>query len=255
MLSTALSLALFAVLVQPGAPPAKPAGRYWTTNWSFEDVDVGKLTDRLGAIGIELGVPVDGTVSVEFRVGVPMTSLRDAAAYRVDGIVRSPDFQIDNLRLTGFESTVRYRDGKLAVSGLQGRLGRGTFAADGTAELVPRGQASVSAKIDDIDLQPILDLAGGDLPIAGGRVTGTAEFSGPVDKLSDLSRIRLDASVDGEDLIVEGLPPLQLHAGTVKLRGGVVTLDDIDARAPGQQPIRLTGSARIPDRFAARIKG
>ena len=250
MSPTAITLALLTVLAQPGgeAPaPAKPAGRYWTTNWSFEDVDVGKLTRRLGAIGIELGVPVEGGVTVKFRVGVPMSSLRDASAYRLDGVVTSPELQIDNLRFTEFESTVRYRDGTLNVSGLEGRLGRrGEFAAQGSAQLVPRGQARVSARVTSINLQPILDLAAADLPIAGGRVTGTANFSGPVDQLSDLSRITLEASVDGQDLAVDGLPPLQLHAGKVRLVGGVVTLQDVEAEAPGEQPIRLGGSARIP---------
>ncbi len=250
MSPTALTFALLTVLAQPGgeAPaPAKPAGRYWTTNWSFEDVDVGKLTRRLGAIGIELGVPVDGRVSVQFRVGVPMASLRDAAAYRVDGIVTSPNLQIDGLRLSEFESTIRYRDGTLNVSGLEGRLGRGgKFAADGSAQLVPRGTAQINAKVDSIDLQPILDLVGGELPVTGGEVTGTASFSGPVDKISDLSTIQLNAAVDGRGLIVDGLPPLGLHAGTVRLSGGVLTLDDVDAQAPGRQPIRLSGSARIP---------
>ena len=81
-------------------------GRYWTTRWEFENVDIDKLVGRLKSIGIDLGLRLRGTATVKLDVGIPLTSLRDGAAYRFDGTLTSPGLVIDDVELKDFETSM-----------------------------------------------------------------------------------------------------------------------------------------------------
>ena len=108
--------------------------RYWNTDWSFEDVDVGSLADRLESIGVRVPYDVRGRVTVEFKVGIPLDGLRTAAAYRIDGLIRSPDLAVDDLRLRDLTAHVVLRRGVLTIDEAQTFVDENAVDADGVID-------------------------------------------------------------------------------------------------------------------------
>ena len=108
--------------IPPEALPAANDYRRWTTDWEFEDIDVGKLVDRLESIGLELPIEVDGTVTVAFEVGIPITALRTLEGYQIRGVVRSPSFVIGSLRLDAYQTRVDLSGGVLSLSQVQAKV-------------------------------------------------------------------------------------------------------------------------------------
>ncbi len=139
-------------------------GRYWTTRWEFENVDIDKLVGRLKSIGIDLGLRLRGTATVNLDVGIPLTSLRDGAAYRFDGTLISPGLVIDDVELKDFETSISYRHGLATLTRLKSQVGgqdrqtSGTVEGRGSLQLVPRGDATAEIKINNLALSPVSDL-------------------------------------------------------------------------------------------------
>ncbi len=241
------------------APP-KPQPRYWSTQWSFDDIDAGKLVSRLSKIGIDLGVPLDGKVSVRFDVGVPWTSLGDAAAYRFDGTLRSPSLRVDSLRFDDLGANVIYRNGKVTLNKLHASLNTaqsdtpGVIDGSGTAALVPRGDASAKLKIENIDLSPVTDVVmkvGAKTTnslVQAGRVSGDVQFTVPLDSISRIETYQLHGGAQGEALKLRGLPPASLSIRDVSIEAGTLNLPrfEITAKDAAAETIQLLGSATLP---------
>src|SRR5688572_16271093 len=83
------------------AASAQPAAtqnsriRYFTQQWSFDDVDVGTLARRLARVGLELPVTLSGRVSGTLSVGVPWGALGEARAWRLGGTLSSSELTVD----------------------------------------------------------------------------------------------------------------------------------------------------------------
>ena len=173
-----------------GAKPAeeKPASG-WTTNWSFQDIDVAKLVSRLEWIGIEIPVEAEGRVSVRFEVTVPVTDLRNSKAYRLRGRIASPGLRLDDVDFNRFAANVLYDDGILDLSDVQVDLSTdGVADASLTAavkvELADRMRFSFALKGDDIPLGALSELAAAQTNLANladGKLdidlTGQGELS------------------------------------------------------------------------------
>lgn len=96
-----LIVALTALLPAPpsAAQDAERNIRYYNSNWSFNDVDVGTLARRLDRIGLQLPVDLRGKVTVDFTVGIPWNALATAKAWRLDGTLTSDELVVNSLRL------------------------------------------------------------------------------------------------------------------------------------------------------------
>src|SRR5690606_16771326 len=93
--------------------------RYWTTNWSFRDINIGTLARRLSRIGITAPVELDGNVTIEFAVSIPINALRDATAYRIVGTLESPRLRVESTTLS-LNTGVNYENGVVSLSDLRG---------------------------------------------------------------------------------------------------------------------------------------
>lgn len=156
-----------------GAPPERPEAaaatdggdadqaktfRYWTTTWSFQDFDVDTLTRRLARIGLELPVSLAGDATVRLEVSVPLNGLRNARAYRFQGMLTSEALRIDEVTFRDLGVYLDYADGRLTLSQLRGQLRQGRFTGQGSAQLVPREGFETSLTLRGLDLAPISEL-------------------------------------------------------------------------------------------------
>lgn len=242
---------------RPAAPPQQQ--RYWSTQWSFEDIDAGKLAARLSRIGIDVGVPLAGRVTVRFEVGVPWTALGDAAAYRFDGTLSSPALRVDDVRFADLSANVVYRDGQATLNQLHATLitnqadTPGVLDGSGTAALVPRGDVSAKLKIDNIALAPIADLImkvgakqSNDL-VEAGQVSGNVQFTVPLDSISQIESYQLSGGVDGDSLQFRGLPPARLSVRDISIDAGTLNVKKFDLTATADtETIRLFGAVTVP---------
>ncbi|MFG0267009.1 MAG: AsmA family protein, partial [Rhodopirellula sp. JB055] len=242
-----------------------PTDRYWNSQWEFREIDVAKLAERLKSIGIDLGIPLEGNVTVQFEVGVPWTSLTDGAAYRFDGTLTSSRLIVDRFELLNLRTTVRYRDGVATLSSLTGSavesgeasndLTKGKFTGSGSLELVPQGDASADLKLDELSLAPITDFAASWFPSyepmlpKDGELSGDVQFRAPIQRIDDIASYDLEGTFQADALQLSGLPPVDLKVGKLLVRDGRLRADKIDLQTTptsNASTVRMIGQADLP---------
>jgi len=260
--------------VEPVAekPAVEKGPRYWSTRWVFEDIDVGQLTARLSSIGIDVGVPLDGTVSVKFNVGVPWTSPRDAAAYRFEGTLTSPELMIDQVQLQNVQVDIEYRKGTATLTRLQAEQPAGgpatvgpfpvvatpagavmadekrvgSIRGSGSVELVPRGDASGELHLENLDLTTIAKWISN---LRSGTVSADVELAVPLESISRVETYRMTGQAHGESVVLKGLPPATFDVSKISILDGILQLDyfDLVATESGAEgeTIRLQGTASL----------
>ncbi|OYP37722.1 AsmA-like C-terminal region-containing protein [Rhodopirellula sp. MGV] len=135
-----------------------PNYRYWTTDWSFEDIEVGKLASRLERLGIEIPVAVDGNVTVKFEVSVPLNALRTGKAYKIHGTVSGQNVRSDQLIFDSLRAVLDFRDGKLTLQELDAKQGQGKIAGNASMELIPRGNFAGNLTLSELKTDAVFDL-------------------------------------------------------------------------------------------------
>ncbi|MCM2371113.1 AsmA-like C-terminal region-containing protein [Aporhodopirellula aestuarii] len=250
--------------VPANAVPANAQPRYWTTNWSFEDINVGKLADRLDAIDIDIGVNLRGKVSVQFEVGIPVTSLGDAAAYRFDGTLTSPSLVVDGVLLKDLSTSVSYRDGMVTLENLSSLVidqdestkSPGYIKGRATAELVPREDVTAEIAINNLAVAPLADLLAKylgqpqDTLPGEGTLSGNVKFRVPLNTAGDIATYQLDGNLSGRGLRVASLPAADFDFRRVRIQDETLLVDDFSLTAIANdrsgQSIRLLGNASFP---------
>ena len=238
-----------------------PGGDYrrWTTDWEFEDIDVGQLVDRLESIGLDLPIEVDGTVTVAFEVGVPITAPRTLEAYRIRGVIRSPSFVIGSLRLDGYQTRVDLSGGVLSLSQVQAKVSGDADTETSMADSVNRigavrGIASMdlrsdhrdddtslrlNAAVDRIALGPVLRAIdeitsaldiGFQIPNADGVVSGKLLYAGPATEPSSLRRITVAARGQASEVTLAGGNPLAIETGPITIDRQRLSAADVVVR-------------------------
>ena len=269
------------------AKPAAKAYRYWTTNWSLSDVSVGRLVDRLAGIGIELPVEVQGDVSVDLRVGVPLNGLRDAAAYRLEGRLSAGRLRIEKLQLSDFLADIEYRDGVLKLSKLEtawrgadppaadprtvvapqdppASLSTGSVRGQASVQLVPRGDVVADIDLQDVAMGPLADLIRrfdrvSDRTAISGEVTGSAKLRCHVDDLSAPRRWELTAALNSPRLEVGRLPAVRFDTGEIRIDDARLRIPDSEIAYVDNPQVRCTTTVEAhldePREFEACVIG
>ncbi len=182
------------VAAQQPAAQQPAATRYWNTSWSLDSIDAGKLNSRLKAIGIDSGLQIEGTVSVEFDVGIPINDLRNAKAYRLSGTLTSPNFGIEDIRLADFTADVKYADGLLRLADLETRFGRrGSIAGRAQIEVTDDRRFAFEVKANDVTLDDFSE-SFGDANWVDGKLDLVLSGDG---KLGDRAREEMTWRVGG----------------------------------------------------------
>ena len=137
---------------------ANPNYRYWSTNWSFTDIDLRDLGAKLRSIGLELPVKMSGRASINFDVSVPINAIRTGKAYRFRGTLSSTKVTVENARLDALSATVTYNDGVLVLSDLRATQREGKINGSAKAELIPARSFDASIEFSSFDMAPIAEI-------------------------------------------------------------------------------------------------
>ncbi len=280
------------VAAQPAAAqPAAAQPRRWTTSWSFQDINVGKLQSRLESIGIEIPIDAVGEVSVTFDVGIPVTRLNDPRAYRLSGRLLSKRLRLDDLLLQDFAADVLYEDGVMSLDRVGGRWtdaagesGAGNFDGAATLALKPRGDATVKLKLQSLVIGPLYDLItkvnqpGGEISGRSnlvdarrngpqrnapesvvGTVTGEIDWVAPLETLGDVAKWNANADLQIQDFRIDESLPLTIQTGPVVIRQGFVMADQVQVSSSENESLRLVVATQVElkdrKRFTFQVRG
>ncbi len=227
-------------LVSALQQPARPF-RYWTTNWSFRDINIGTLARRLARIGITAPVQLDGSVTIEFAVSIPINALREATAYRIVGTLQSPRLRVESTTLS-LNTGVNYENGIVSLTNLRGTLlGSGTapgatnageFQGSASLRLAGEGQrlARIALQVQSVQL-PVLTGAfakGSKFSVnATGTATGSLNWVAPVDSITDATKWDADGQLALQNLSIDNRPSLDLNTGPLEIANGRVSVPQL----------------------------
>ncbi|MEM1069814.1 MAG: AsmA-like C-terminal region-containing protein [Planctomycetota bacterium] len=248
---------------KPITPPADGSRvKYWSTTWEFQSIDMERLQGRLKAIGIDLGLNVQGNVTVKLQVGIPWNSIGDGKAYRFDGSVSSRRLILDQLEITDFASSVSYRDGVLTLTQLsadvldQASENNGKIQGRGALELVPRGDAYAELVVEHLGVHSITQLLTQFYPEhaswfpSDGYLSGQLNLQFPVKQIRQASEFKLVGKIAGREFQSKIFPPtdvelngLVIESNRLKIKSfQVMSQNPIEA----SRPLRLRGEVDFP---------
>ncbi len=220
------------------APPAKPAAtfRYWTTSWSFEEIDLRDLSGKLASIGFELPVEISGTASVNFDVSIPLNGLKNPKAYKFRGSLSSSQFKAESLVLQEFSANVTYSEGIVRLTDLRGKQNRGSFAGSATADVASQGPFEASLTIERLQLGPIAQLLaklgiGRKDKLANGSVDGNVNVSGNLSKIQEIAAWNATGKLRLQQITVGDSIPYSITIDDLSLRDGRLVIADLGMRS------------------------
>ncbi|EMI16692.1 hypothetical protein RMSM_06389 [Rhodopirellula maiorica SM1] len=264
----------------PAAARPKPAAandntRYWTTSWDFDSVDVKRLSERLERLGIGIPIEMEGTVSVNLNVSVPLTALTDTKKYRLEGLVRSPRLKLEQLVLEDFQTHVQIADGVMTVDKINGRLidaalpsaalpsaarpsaarqvnrpGAGRVSGAATLQLSPLGDIDAAITTESVAIQPLHQLilaiqARNDQQPLHGVVSGEIQFRAPLKTIREIrswnamTQLRIDSLARGDAL------PLDVQSASISIADGVLIANDLQIRSTEAPDLSASLQGRI----------
>lgn len=259
-MSTPLTLLWSLLLVQPPAdpPPAEKAEpTTLAATITLRDVSIAELVEKLE---LDLGYAVGGKVTVKADISVPLSEATTTQAYTVRGTVTAPEVTLEGLRVQDLTADVVFEKGVLKLTNVKASLPPdtpghkpGTLAGSATAAISPRGDLSAKLTLTRVPLGESLKAVPGGVT-ASGAVSGTAEITAPVDRLTDTSKWVASADLTGPALSLFGRTLADAKAkATVK--DGKLTLTDVAAAVEGVPATgsgTLTLSGKYP--FTAAVK-
>jgi translocation and assembly module TamB len=243
----------------PHSAEATTNVRYFNRQWSFDDVDIGKLTRRLGRIGLEIPVALEGRVSGTISVGVPWNALRNARAWRLGGSLTSPRLVVNDFAITALTVRLNYRDGSLFLDqftlnvpppGEAAAARGGGVNGSARMQLVPPGELTASLEVDKLPLTAALRSLATLQPV-GGDFSGNVSARVAVDRLRDVSAWAVRGAASLADVTFRDLPssraemPFELNQGVLRARqfelaiGRVSLNSDIQVSLLGDRPWSL----------------
>jgi uncharacterized protein involved in outer membrane biogenesis len=184
---------------------------------------------------------VSGSVTGNFDVALPLSTLADASSYRVEGALHNSriDWQ-DKIAASNVEADLRFADGELKLNGISADLAGGDAQAaevrgNITVQLLPAGDVDLDLSTQHVPLAMFEPLARGQT-LPTGDVSLQLGVRAPLLHVHDISRWRGEGKLISESLEYEGrrvervTAPLELSDGrlvttaaNLKLEGTSVT--------------------------------
>jgi hypothetical protein len=220
------------------APQANQAAnfRYWTTSWSFEEIDLRDLSAKLSSIGFELPIEISGTASVNFDVSIPLNGLRNAKAYKFRGSLSSTQFKADQFVLEEFAANVTYSEGIVRLTDLRGKQNGGSFSGSATADVASQGPFEAALTISRLQLGPIAQLLeklgiGRKDKLASGSVDGEVKLSGNLSKIREIAAWNATGKLRLQKITIGDSIPYSITIDDLSLRDGRLVIADVGVRS------------------------
>ncbi len=171
----------------------------------FRDIDIAEL---LAKLNVKLDYKINGKVSAEATIMVPITQAVNAAAYRFTGKVSSPALVLEGLTIRDLTANMTYQDGTFTLTDLSGKIDQvgeptGMFRGTLSAATSPPGEVG-ALTVDRIPLGEVLKAVPGFALNVKGMVSGKVAISAPYEKLTDSKEWSGSSEVFSKQLIVEG---------------------------------------------------
>lgn len=251
-----LQLLILLQVVPPTPLPPKNAGGTVSASITLKDVDIAELIQKLE---LKLGYAIGGKVSVKATLSVPLNDATNTGSYTVRGKFTAAEVTLEGLKVQEVSADVVYADGKLTLTDLQASLppdtpnGKaGTLSGTATAALSPRGDLTAKIKFTQLPLGTALKAVPGGID-ASGAVSGSADFTAPVDTINDPATWTGNADVSAPALAAAGraIKDAKLR---VDLKKGTATVTDAAGVVEGI-PLAGSGTLALTNKYAftARI--
>ncbi|HWB14020.1 MAG TPA: AsmA-like C-terminal region-containing protein [Pirellulales bacterium] len=244
------------------ADPARQATAKRRTagvEWTFRDIDVQALLEKLKRFGIEAPVALEGRVTVRLALAVPWRSLLRAGSYEIDGDVSASRLTVAGVELQALSMHLLYTEGAFELTKMSFTLpnkeGRsGSVSGTARVKVQPPGDLSAQLKIGEIPLSNFFDA----LPKLAGKASGTAagQFAGQVSvaHVRDLAAWRAQGRLELSNVQAFGLPPLAAST-EFQVANGRATVTNLTAQV---EQARITASGNLaltaPYNFSARLR-
>ncbi|HVJ83968.1 MAG TPA: hypothetical protein VNC50_23080, partial [Planctomycetia bacterium] len=183
----------------------------WRQPLALRDVAASRLVGWLKRFGVELPMSIEGQISFALQAGIPISSIGEARAYELDGIVTSPKLVVAGVTLLDLSASLRYRDGVMDWPVLRFRLpprGESTESASitgsGRAQLAPVGDFEIRADVANFDFAMIPELSGAPLPLSGSA-SGRARVRVAKSDFANLASWSGDAAIATRAVKLPGL--------------------------------------------------
>ncbi|MCO8121638.1 hypothetical protein NHH03_07810 [Stieleria sp. TO1_6] len=255
------------VAIQPNhacGQDAQPKYRYWTTKWSFDDINLQDLTRKLRLIGIDLPIGVAGRATVNFDVSVPLTALRTGRAYRFDGSIAIRELRADKIKFDSLRAKVLFNDGKLVLSDLnciehiddsgKPAPASGKFVGAASAQLLPKGDFQADLNATDLEIGPFADLLarfgiGVDPGTVRGGLTADVALAGSIDEINSPDRWTIAGNLDASGLKSSDSIALDIAAKSFRLQDQALTLPSLRVTSADRPEFFLQagGTASLAD--------
>lgn len=221
---------------------------YYYTGFDITDTDVGELVEWLEYFNLPLPFSIEGQATAQLTAGVPFYALREARAYRFNGVLTSGSLKIAGVELRDIRVGIDYYEGDLRLRNLRFQLPAtgeepGTLTGVATMGLVPSGQLKAHFEMDSAPLAALAALVP-DVPLdLGGSASGEVTADAPVEQITDLATWRATAKLSLPRATAAGRV-LENGSAEFTLSQGVATLGSLSARVAGV-PIQGNGTLGI----------
>ncbi len=221
---------------------------------TLRDIKVGELLEKLG---VNIPYHLAGKVTVQVSASVPVGGVIDRKSYRLRGTITSPNFQFESLEVHDLSADLRYRDGILTLTALQGRIpsanGTGKILGSATAQVEPRGDLSAKLELADVPLEELAKAVPGGLNLRGS-VSGNADFRAPIERFNDASTWSGSATLTGKELAIFERSVRDVRT-TIRLDSGKLQVANLAVNVEG---LKVTGEGSLnlasPYPYSARFQ-
>lgn len=234
--------------------------RYLHADFSADELDLVVWKQRLERLGIPIPLELEGKLTAQLRLSVPVGSPGTGRFYRLDGWARSERMVVDGVELRELTAQVLYEDGVLRLERLRFRTpddaGKtaGRVTGKATLGVVPRGNLLANLSLEGVPIVPLLEAFEGWDDIRDGRLSGAMQVEVPADRFADLTAWTASGQAGIENLRDE-THTLDAASARFTVHRGVLRVSEFTAQSGG---VTLAGIARgdivEPYRYRASLK-
>jgi translocation and assembly module TamB len=241
---------------QPGQPDARrednPASGEITTRLELRDAPLAKLLEFLGVAGVELG-DVEGRVTTDVSVRIPLATITDVATYRMHGSVKSPRLAVHGIALENIDAPIDLAGGTLRVKPLAAMMPGEEYEQPGKitgsleAQLAPRRDVAVQLTIDELPLSLSSKTSNlSDQPSGAAKLS--LDASAPIEKVTDSSSWKASGRLVAPQIRVQR-QTIENVTADIGVENGSLNVGNAAASLAHTQ---VTGSAklRLADAFS-----